>query len=107
MFIKKVICVFLIVSVAIVNIVFTVCNSNKIVNLVSLKSEAFANNDETSGGELGPLQKWACGVTEKVIIGHDDKGNPIFNVVVHDGEKGECAGRTGSCSPYPCTRLYW
>lgn len=103
---KKVIFIFFIASVAIINIIFTVDNSNKIVDLVSLKSEAFANNDEFSGGARGPLQKWACGIKEKVIVGHDSQGNPIFTEVVHSGEMGSCAGTSGSCSPYTCTKLY-
>lgn len=103
---KKIIFVLFVVSVAVVNIVFTVCNSNTIVNLVSLKSEAFASNDETSGGQRGPLRKWACGIPEKVIVGHDSQGNPIFTEIVHNGEMGTCVGTSGSCSPYSCTRLY-
>lgn len=103
---EKRICVFLVVLVAIVNIAFNICNSNEIVDLVSLKSEAFANNDEISGGARGPLYKYGCGVAEKVIVAHDGNGDPIFGTVMREGETGECAGRDGSCSPYSCTRLY-
>ena len=104
---KKIICVFFIVSVAIMNIVFTVYNNNKVVNLVSLKSEAFANNDETSSGALGPLRTWGCAVTEKVIVGHDASGNPIITEVMREGEMGTCDGQSGGCSPFSCTRYYW
>ena len=46
---RKIIYVLVVVSIAIVNTVFTIRNSDEIVDLVSLKSEAFANNDEISG----------------------------------------------------------
>lgn len=55
---RKIIYVLVVVSIAIVNTVFTIRNSDEIVDLVSLKSEAFANNDEISGGALGPLHKF-------------------------------------------------
>ena len=58
---RKIIYVLVVVSIAIVNTVFTIRNSDEIVDLVSLKSEAFANNDEISGGALGPLHKFGCG----------------------------------------------
>ena len=103
---RKIIYVLVVVSIAIVNTVFTIRNSDEIVDLVSLKSEAFANNDEISGGALGPLQKFGCGIPEKVIVAYDSDNNPIFAEIIREGELGECEGKTGSCSPYPCTRRW-
>ena len=103
---RKIIYVLVVVSIAIVNTVFTIRNSDEIVDLVSLKSEAFANNDEISGGALGPLHKFGCGIPEKVIVAYDSDNNPIFAEIIREGELGECAVKTGSCSPYPCTRRW-
>ena len=103
---RKIIYVLVVVSIAIVNTVFTIRNSDEIVDLVSLKSEAFANNDEISGGALGPLHKFGCGIPEKVIVAYDSDNNPIFAEIIREGELGECEGETGSCSPYPCTRRW-
>lgn len=75
---RKIIYVLVVVSIAIVNTVFTIRNSDEIVDLVSLKSEAFANNDEISGGALGPLHKFGCGIPEKVIVAYDSDNNPIL-----------------------------
>ena len=58
--------------------------------MVSLKSEAFANNDEISGGALGPLHKFGCGIPEKVIVAYDSDNNPIFAEIIREGELGEC-----------------
>ena len=103
---RKIIYVLVVVSIAIVNTVFTIRNSDEIVDLVSLKSEAFANNDEISGGALGPLHKFGCGIPEKVIVAYDSDNNPIFAEIIREGELGECEGKTGSYSPYPCTRRW-
>lgn len=103
---KKIICVSVVVSIAIVNTILTVCNSNEIIDLVSLKSEAFASDEENSGGLRGPLVKFGCGIPEKVIVGYDSEGNPITSEVIREGELGDCVGKTGSCSPYPCTRRW-
>ena len=100
---RKIIYVLVVVSIAIVNTVFTIRNSDE---MVSLKSEAFANNDEISGGALGPLHKFGCGIPEKVIVAYDSDNNPIFAEIIREGELGECEGKTGSCSPYPCTRRW-
>ena len=105
-FMRKIIYVLVVVSIAIVNTVFTIRNSDEIVDLVSLKSEAFANNDEISGGALGPLHKFGCGIPEKVIVAYDSDNNPIFAEIIREGELGECEGKPGSCSPYPCTRRW-
>ena len=87
---RKIIYVLVVVSIAIVNTVFTIRNSDEIVDLVSLKSEAFANNDEISGGALGPLHKFGCGIPEKVIVAYDSDNNPIFAEIIREGELGEC-----------------
>lgn len=101
---RKIIYVLVVVSIAIVNTVFTIRNSDEIVDLVSLKSEAFANNDEISGGALGPLHKFGCGIPEKVIVAYDSDNNPIFAEIIREGELGECEGKTGSCSPYKLSK---
>ena len=43
---------------------------------------------------------------EKVIVAYDSDNNPIFAEIIREGELGECEGKTGSCSPYPCTRRW-
>lgn len=52
---------------------------------------------------MGPLHKFGCGIPEKVIVAYDSDNNPIFAEIIREGELGECEGKTGSCSPYPCT----
>ena len=42
----------------------------------------------------------------KVIVAYDSDNNPIFAEIIREGELGECEGKTGSCSPYPCTRRW-
>lgn len=95
-----------VVFVTIVNIFYTVRNSNEIVALVSLQSEAFADYDENSGGTKGMLRRSPCGIPEKVIVGYDSNGNAVITVNIREGEKGDCEGNVGHCSPYPCTRRW-
>ena len=72
---RKIIYVLVVVSIAIVNTVFT-------------------------------IRKFGCGIPEKVIVAYDSDNNPIFAEIIREGELGECEGKTGSCSPYPCTRRW-
>lgn len=95
----------LMILVVVINITLSINNENEIADLLFLKIEALANDEEESSGELGPLQSYGCAIEENVIVGHDDNGNPIFQHVSYSGELGRCMGYSGRCSSYSCTKL--
>lgn len=101
---KKVLIV-IVAFIAVVNVILNLYNRNEILDLSSLKIEAFANS-ESSGSNMGPLYQYGCVVVEKTIMGHDADGQPIIQETPYPGESGDCAGVMGDCTPYECTRYY-
>ena len=95
----------IIVLIATINITLNMRIGNEFCGLASLKIEALAS-DEGSASGRGPLYKSGCIVIERVIMGYHSDGSPNIVEVGYDGEQGDCAGLSGDCPPYGCTRYY-
>ena len=106
---KKTFLLGVVICVAILNFYLMFNEESLLIDfrLASVEYEAKANREESTGVEQGVLRKYACGIDERVIVGYNSDGTPIFAMVGVQGEKGICEGPGGTCNPYDCTKVLW